>query len=230
MTGILKKTINTPVLVLGATGETGWRTVRALRLRRIPVRGLVRSPEKAAAVSELNQPGVELLIGDVSNDADLRLAVTGVKHVISATGRRPNDGPEAVEAVEHLAYVRLVAAALEEGIEQIVMCSSLGTETPELVPPLAAILQAKRRGELALINSGLPYTIVRPGGLVNEPGGQDVLAKRHLMGFGRITRDDVAEVLVQALLQPAARNKIAEIINQPGAGPANRSDLFSNLD
>ena len=80
--------------------------------------------------------------------------------------------------------------------------------------------------KLALIESGIAYTIVHPGGLRNDEGGQGVLVKDALQGFGTIARADVAEVLVQALLQPDARNRSVDVINDPEQGPANREGLF----
>ena len=82
---------------------------------------------------------------------------------------------------------------------------------------------------VALEGSGVPFTIVRPGGLTDAPGGGGVAIARTLPGFGTISRDDVAEVMTQALLQPEAKNKIVEIINDPDAPPANRPHLFANL-
>jgi uncharacterized protein YbjT (DUF2867 family) len=214
------------VVVLGANGETGRRTVANLRGKGIAVRAVVRSAEKAAAVPELNASGVEVFIGDVLKVTDLRRALAGAAAVISTLGSRPSYSDEILEAIEYEVIVNLVATAIEHGLRQIVMCSSMGTETPDVIPPLTRILKAKRRGELALEQGSVPYTIVRPGGLTNGPGGNDVLAARRLTGFGSISREDVAEVLVQALLQPAAQGKIVEIINQPGAGKATRPDLF----
>ena len=42
-------------------------------------------------------------------------------------------------------------------------------------PSTAAALAAKRRGEAALRNCGLGYTVVRPGPLMEEPGGYKAL-------------------------------------------------------
>jgi uncharacterized protein YbjT (DUF2867 family) len=80
------------------------------------------------------------------------------------------------------------------------------------------ILLWKRKAEEYLINSGLTYTIVHPGGLTLDEGGQREL----LMGVDdaligpdvprtrrRIPRADVAEVCVQSLLLPGARNRCA---------------------
>ena len=64
-------------------------------------------------------------------------------------------------------------------------------------------------------------------GLTDAPGGNGVTAARTLHGFGMISRDDVAEVIVQALLQPEAKNKIVEIVSAPDAGPADRPNIFA---
>ena len=81
--------------------------------------------------------------------------------------------------------------------------------------PLTDILLWKRKAEKYLIDSGLPYTIVHPGGLLNEDGG-----KRQLVvgvddnrdeGERSIPREDVAEVLVQALMIPAYRMRSFDV-------------------
>merc|ERR1719436_889931 len=85
------------------------------------------------------------------------------------------------------------------------------------------ILLWKRKAEMYLIDSGLPYTIVHPGGLINEPGGKreivigvdDDISK----GTRLIPRDDVAEVLVQAVLHSSYRGRSFDIRSkQEGEG------------
>ncbi len=215
---------NRTVLVLGATGQTGQRVVKALVDKGIAVRVLVRNAKKAEAVRVAN---VEIRIGDLANEADLRAGFDGVGAVISALGGTMEARPEDREFIEHKIFETLERLATEYKLEQVVMCSSMGTETPEAIPFLTTVLRMKRRGELILENGRVPYTIVRPGGLVNDPGGQDVAVARNQAVGGRVSRDDVAEVLVQALLQPEARNKIVEMVQQDGAGKANRANLFA---
>jgi uncharacterized protein YbjT (DUF2867 family) len=62
--------------------------------------------------------------------------------------------------------------------------------------------------------------------LTNSPASANVLIASKLTSFGMISREDVAEVLVQALLQPEARHKIVEIASQESAGAADREKLF----
>lgn len=55
-------------------------------------------------------------------------------------------------------------------------------------------------GEEVLRKSGLPYTVVRPGGLTDDPAGQAQLAvAQGDKSSGRVARADVAAVAVAAL-------------------------------
>lgn len=213
------------VLVLGANGETGKQVVQSLQKQYISTRAMVRSAEKAERLASAT---TEVFVGNVLNQADLTRAITGVTAVISALGTRSISNLQIIEDAEYTAIINVIDAALEADIEQIVLCSSMGTDTPERVPPLINILRAKRRAEEALIQSGIAYTIVHPGGLTNIPGGLGVLIQPHpATSMGSITREDVGEVLVQALLQPGARNRSVDVINQEGQPLADSPDLFS---
>lgn len=212
--------------MLGASGRTGRRVVKALQRHGFPVRALVRNP---ASRPELESDSVEVVVGEVTQEDDLRRAMQGVRYVVSALGSKAPTDAAHIELVEFTTIAEAAQIAYENGVEQFVLCSSMGVEIPDMIPPLAEILRQKRRGELALEGSGVPFTIVRPGGLTNAPSNGVAIA-RTLPGFGMISRDDVAEVMVQALLQPRARNKIVEIINDPEAGPADRPNLFDEVE
>lgn len=214
------------VLVVGASGRVGQRAVKALRRYGFPVRALVRDGSNFGLGED---EGVEVVVGDVTTEGDLRRALDGVAYVVSALGSKAPTDAAHIELIEYTTIAELAQLAKDAGVQHIVMCSSMGTEIPDMIPPLAEILRQKRRGELALEGSGVPFTIVRPGGLNDEPGGGGVAAAHTLHGFGMITRDDVAEVMAQALLQPEAKNKIVEIVNAPDAGPAERAHLFASV-
>ncbi len=214
------------VLVVGASGRTGRRLVRRLCLAGFKVRALVRNGSQRALVES---DGVEVHVGDVTREEDARAAMSGAQFVVSALGSHSPTDRTHIELVEFTTIANLALLAKELDVQQFVLCSSMGVEIPDMIPPLAEILRQKRRGELALEGSGVPFTIIRPGGLTDAPGGGGVAIARSLPGFGTISRDDVAEVMTQALLQPEAKNKIAEIINDPTSPPANRPGLFAGL-
>jgi uncharacterized protein YbjT (DUF2867 family) len=215
---------NKTVLVLGASGQTGRHVVKALRRHGFEVRSLVRSESSRA---ELEAAGAQVRVGDVTREEDARGAMAGASVVVSALGSKgPMSDKAHIELIEFTTVAALATLAKEAGVGQFVMCSSMGVEIPDMVPPLAEILRQKRRGELALEGSGVPFTIIRPGGLMDDAGGQPIALARTLHGFGTIPRADVAEVMAQALLQPAALNKIVEIVSDPNGRPADAPDLF----
>lgn len=214
------------VLVLGATGATGQLVVAALKAKAIQTRALVRDAAKAEDLAKMR---VGVVVGSVLDTTHLEVACWGTTAVICTLGAKNLHDLEEMEAIEQGVMANLVEMAERNRLKHIVFCTSLGTTTPERIPFLANILRAKRRGEVILENSGIPYTIVRPGGLTDGPGGEGVLICPELSTSGMITRADVAEVLVQALLQPAAQNKIVEIINQPGEPMASDPMLFARL-
>ncbi|GHO45126.1 SDR family oxidoreductase [Ktedonospora formicarum] len=212
------------VLVLGANGETGRHVIASLQGKQIPARAAVRSAEKGDGLSS---PTTEIAICEQLDGESLTTALQGVSAVISAIGTRSMSDKEIIEESEHTTIVNLITAAKKAMVKQVVLCSSMSTNMPERIPPLTHILRAKRRAEEALITSGLTYTIVHPGGLSNDQGGQGVFVAPHpLPTSGMIARQDVAEVLVQALLQSEARNQSIDIISLPDQGSATRQGLF----
>ena len=88
----------------------------------------------------------------------------------------------------------------------------------------ANILIWKRKAEEYLINSGIDYTIIRAGGLLNEPGGKRELIVGKNDGLLKnppddippsIPRADLAELVVQALQNNEAKNKAFDVISRP---------------
>jgi uncharacterized protein YbjT (DUF2867 family) len=212
--------------VAGATGETGRRIVQALVGREIPVRAMVRDMEKARGMFSED---VELVVGDVLKLESLRGAIGDCTVILSATGAAPSFDPTGPYKVDYEGTKNLVDVAKEKGIEHFVMVSSLCTS--QLFHPLNLfwlILVWKKQAEEYLQKSGLPYTIVRPGGLKNEDNSDAiVMAGADQLFDGSIPRTKVAQVCVEALSQPAARNKVVEIVAKPDAPAQPLETLFA---
>jgi uncharacterized protein YbjT (DUF2867 family) len=112
-----------------------------------------------------------------------------------------------------------------EGLPQFVLVSSAGVTRPgrpginlDQEPPavrlndqLGGILTWKLKGEDSLRNSGIPYTIIRPCALTEEVGGKELIVEQGDNIRGKISREDIAELCVQALKQPQARNLTFEV-------------------
>lgn len=215
--------------VAGATGETGRRIVQQLNSRNIPVRALVRNLETARAI--LPEPA-QLVGGDVLQPSTLDAAIGDSTVVLCATGSKPGFDPTGPYKVDYEGTKNLIDVAKAKGIEHFVLVSSMGAS--QFFHPLNLfwlILVWKKQAEEYLQKSGLTYTIVRPGGLKNEDSSDPVLmyAADTLSLSGSIPRTKVAQVCVEALSQPAARNKIVEIIAKPEAPEKSFEELFASV-
>jgi uncharacterized protein YbjT (DUF2867 family) len=214
--------------VAGATGQTGRRIVEELVKREIPVRALVRNLEKG---QQLLPPQVELVVGDVLNPQSLNEAIADCTVVLCATGATPSFDPTGPYRIDYEGTKHLVDVAKVKGIQHFVLVSSLCVSN--LFHPLNLfwlILVWKRQAEKYIQNSGLTYTIVRPGGLKNTEDEAAIVMKSEDKLFeGSIPRTKVALVSVEALFQPAARNKIVEIVTNAEAPAQPFPELFASV-
>ncbi|KAL4204504.1 hypothetical protein AMTRI_Chr01g110210 [Amborella trichopoda] len=76
---------------------------------------------------------------------------------------------------------------------------------------LGYILTFKLKGEDVIRDSGIPYTIVRPCALTEEPAGADLIFDQGDNITGKISREEVARICVTALESPHACNKTFEV-------------------
>ncbi|XP_020965662.1 uncharacterized protein LOC107612804 isoform X2 [Arachis ipaensis] len=106
-----------------------------------------------------------------------------------------------------LEYIKALPTGQETDFV-LVSCSGLGIEPSRR----EQVLKAKRAGEDSLRRSGLGYTIVRPGPLEEEPGGQRALIfdQGNRISQG-ISCADVADICVKALHDSSARNKSFDV-------------------
>jgi uncharacterized protein YbjT (DUF2867 family) len=212
--------------VAGATGETGRRIVQELVKRNIPVRAMVRDLDVAR---QILPPEADLVLGDVLKPATLETAIADCTVLLSATGAKPSFDPLGPYQVDYEGTKNLVNAAKAKGIQHFVMVSSLCVS--KLFHPLNLfflILHWKKQGEAYLQNSGLTYTIVRPGGLKNEDNADSVVMSGSDTLFeGSIPRTKVAQTCVEALVTSEARNKIVEIVATSEAPSKSFIELFT---
>jgi uncharacterized protein YbjT (DUF2867 family) len=200
------------VVVAGGHGQIGRRLLRLLAARGDRARGLIRNPDHA---SDLESDGAEAVLCDLeADDADVAGAIAGADAVVFSAGAGPGSGPERKQTVDLGGAVKLIDAAKANGIARYVIVSSMGADNP---PPgeetFTVYLRAKAAADEALAESGLDFTIVRPGGLTNDPGTGQIDAAEHLGRRGQIPRDDVAATLVSVLDEPSTVGKTFEVLS-----------------
>ncbi len=137
------------ILVSGATGTVGRPLVTELITAGADVRALSRTPERAGL-----PPGVEVVPGDLGRPETLPPAVAGIERAFLLSG-----GPE---GPEHDA--NLIAAAKQAGVAHVVILSVLGADHRADDP----ITRWHLAGEQAVVDSGMAWTILRPGAFMSN--------------------------------------------------------------
>ncbi|MFN5465502.1 MAG: SDR family oxidoreductase, partial [Cyanobacteriota bacterium] len=207
----------TRLAVSGASGKTGWRVVQEALARGFQVRALLR-PD---AVAPEGLAGAEIVRLDLNDAPALRQALEGCQALVIATGARPSPDPLGPMKVDALTVRAQIAACKETGVDRVVLVSSLCSG--RWIHPLNLfwlVLVWKGVGERWLQDSGLRWTVVRPGGLKDtEEGleGEGVLyTGPNQQESKSIPRRLVARVCLEALETPAAEGRIIEITSRQG--------------
>ena len=194
------------VVVAGGPGQIGLRLLRLLAEGGHGARGLVRNTEH---VQDLADVGAEAVLCDMEDLDDLTGCCAGADAVVFAAGAGPGSGPERKRTVDYGAAVKLIDA----GVRRYVMVSAISAGRPhEWSEEMRPYYEAKAEADERLAESGLDYTIVRPGGLTDDPGTGRVLVGTELER-GSIPRDDVAAVLLAVLETPSSIGKTFELVS-----------------
>lgn len=170
------------VFVAGATGKVGSRTVRELLKLGCKVRAGVRSVQRAESLvksvqqmklDEETQPikKLEVVECDLEKPDQIGPALGNSLIVICCIGASEKEifdvtGPY---RIDYLATKNLIDAATAAKVNHFILLTSLGTNKvgfPAAILNLFwGVLIWKRKAEEVLLASGIPYTIVRPGGM-----------------------------------------------------------------
>ena len=166
------------VLVTGATGFLGRRVVPELLARRHEVRCLIHSPGSERV---FDREGVDVHYGSILNPESLNQAMPGVQAVVHLVGIiRPGRGAT-FDLVHREGTANVVESAKESGVREIVHVSALGATRDPAYP----YLYSKHQGELSVINSGLPNTILRPSVIFGK-GDEFLTALAGLVRLGPV--------------------------------------------
>ncbi|MDD9207577.1 SDR family oxidoreductase [Georgenia sp. 10Sc9-8] len=201
-------------VIAGGHGKIALALERLLAERGDEVVGLIRNPDHA---DELEKLGAEPAIFDLENDTAEELAkiLDGADAVVFAAGAGPGSGIARKRTVDYGGAVLLADAAERAGVRRYVMVSAIGVDRgSEHIEDetFAAYVDAKREADADVMSRDLDWTILRPGGLTDDPGtglvtmGDDV-------GMGQVPREDVAAVIAAVLDEPESAGVVAELIS-----------------
>lgn len=206
------------VLVAGANGTTGKQIIKLLKSSQYfnPI-AMVRKEDQQ---EQFKNDGVDTVLADLTEN--LTHAVNNVDKVVFAAG----SGGKNVVEVDQEGAKRLMAVSKMANVNRFVMLSSMGADNPEAAEDLKDYLKTKQNADEHLRDSGLKYTIVRPGTLNNSNGKGKIELKEKLNKDGEISRADVAQTLVRALHDDAPYNVTFEILE----GDTGIGDAMNNLN
>ncbi|CAL5346296.1 unnamed protein product [Camellia sinensis] len=230
------------IFVAGATGNTGKRIVQQLLAKGFAVKAGVRDVDKAKTSFSDGNPDLQFVKADVTEGSTKLAEAIGADSdaVICATGFRPSLDLLAPWKVDNFGTVNLVEACRKLGVNRFILVSSIlvnGAAMGQLLNPAYIILNvfgltliAKLQAEKHIRKSGINYTIIRPGGLRNDPpNGNVVMEPEDTLYKGSISRDQVAEVAVEALNHQEASYKVVEIVARTEAPKRSFQELFGSI-
>lgn len=202
------------VVIAGGHGKIALRLERLLAARGDDAVGIIRNPDHAADVAA---EGAQAVVLDLEqSDADaLAHEVHGADAVVFAAGAGPGSGAARKDMVDRAAAELLAEAARAAGVSRYLLISSMGAgaDPPQGTDDVFAVyLRAKTASERALRESGLDWTILRPGRLTDGPGTGTVRLDESVPR-GSVPRDDVAAVLVALLDEPRTIGTTLEVVH-----------------
>jgi uncharacterized protein YbjT (DUF2867 family) len=211
------------VAIAGGHGQVALRLLPLLSERGRQGAGLIRKSEQA---DDLRAVGADPIVCDLEREEDIAPAVAGYDAVIFAAGSGPGSGEERKRTMDLGGALKLIEAAKANGIRRYIMVSSMGADRPptEGGGSFGAYLRAKAEADRALTESGLDFTIVRPGRLTDDsPTGRVTVGPS--VSRGTISRADVAAVLLAVLENDASIGKAFELV----AGETPISEAIAGL-
>ncbi|WP_040574779.1 SDR family oxidoreductase [Pontibacter sp. BAB1700] len=193
------------ILVTGATGTVGREVIKQLAMQDVKVRAGVHSVIKGENLKRL--PGVEIVEIDFRDPNSLHAAFTHVDGLVLIT-------PLSEDQLEMAR--NLVEEAKRQDVKHIVKLSALGAGAE----PGIQLGRWHREMETYVEESGIPYTILRPAGfmqnLVNYSADSIKGEGKFYMPVGEgkvsyIDTRDIAAVVVEVLLSEEHMGKVYEL-------------------
>ena len=208
-----------PFCVIGANGKTGTKCVQDILGRGMPVRatsrgGVYYEAEESDAMK--TNPLLIPTVCDVTVPSTVDAAVKGTRAVIFAASASKQGGTPS--EVDNVGLKNVATACIANGIPHLVIVSSGGVSKPDspiykFLNVFGGIMEEKIKGEdtvrsmyanLKDESGKLTYTIIRPGGLTEEPirGVSEIALNQGDIKSGRISRYDLAKLCVEATFYP----------------------------
>ncbi|KAK4785793.1 hypothetical protein SAY86_002482 [Trapa natans] len=183
------------VLVADGDSDVGQMVILSLIVKRARVKVVVKDKRRA---SEAFGDYVELVSGDTSNKQFLSKALSRVQTIIC-----PSEG-----------FLSNISSF--KGIKHVILLSQLSAYKG--TSGIQAFMKGNTKklaeqDESKLLDSGIPYTIIRAGTLQDTPGGQGLCFDEGSASEGSLSKEDAALICVEALNSVPEKGYIFEVVN-----------------
>ena len=203
------------VLIFGAAGKTGSLVVQKALAARHEVSVFVREGFHGANAD------IHVITGDAENEGEVRGALQGQEAVIDTIG---GDAPYKSTELESKAAHNIIGAMQAEGAKRLVVVSMMGVGDSKQQAPfwyehillplfLSGADKDKTAMEAEVKASGLEFVIARPPLLLDEPATQQVKVLKVAEKGHKITREDLAQFLVDQLGKTEWLGQAVTVVN-----------------
>lgn len=202
------------ILLIGANGGVGKHLVNQFKDSDEAFTAGVRKEDQ---VESLKAEGVDSLLIDVeADDIDtLKEKIKGFDKVIFSVGSGGSTGADKTISVDLDGAIKSIKASEANNVKQYVMVSTYDSrrEAFDASGSLKPYTIAKHYADEYLKQASVPYTIVHPGGLLDEAGNNKIEVGVFFEGRGSIPREDVATVLKEVVSSDDYINTEFQIIS-----------------
>ncbi len=201
------------IAIVGGNGKVARHVITQLVTHGHQPVALVRNPTYQ---HDLEQLGAHVRLLDIEKDAVEKYAAAFAEcdAVVFSAGGGPDGNIERKRTVDLGGSLSSIEAAQQAGIDRFVQISAINVDRPvpdDAEPVWKAYVEAKRDADSALRESGLDWTILRPGRLTDEEG-TGLVTLGDSVGRGDIPRADVAAVVVAALDNPVSIGRQWDVV------------------
>ncbi|MQW75173.1 NAD(P)H-binding protein [Nocardioides sp. dk4132] len=202
------------IAIVGGHGQVAQQLIHVLRRSEHTPVALVRREEYR---EELESQGAEVRLLDIEaqDAAGFAEAFAGCAAVVFAAGGGPDGNIERKRTVDLEGSLKSIDGARRAGIVRFVQVSAIGVDNPlpeDTAPVWKAYVEAKRDADAALRDSGLDWTILRPGMLTDDPATGEVELGGEVERDA-VTRADVAAVIAAVLDTPGSIRHQWNLVN-----------------
>ncbi|KAF8073242.1 hypothetical protein HT031_000903 [Scenedesmus sp. PABB004] len=157
-------------------------------------------------------------------------AIEEVDAVVSTIGGSNKD-----PTADSLGNINIIEAAAAKGVKKFILVTSIGCGDSKDAPGeqvykvLEPVLKEKDKAEARLkeLGSSMAFTIIRPGGLKSEPATGGGVLTADASVCGSITRADVADLVIKALLSSKTDNTVLSAVDKDGVFGDKEFEVFS---